>query len=402
MDSDWSAAIIEEASFDDLDEDAIALARRNYKNKFPDKAEELETWDDITFLNKAKITIKNKITRTALILLGKNEAEHFLSPADIKIRWKLVENGQDVDYEIFGIPFLLSVDKVFSKIRNIKYRYMQEGSIFPMEVSKYEPYAIREAINNCIAHQDYTKNARINIVEKEDELIFSNYGQFIPESIEKVVLDDSPEEFYRNRFLATAMFNLKMVDTAGGGIRKIFNYQKERFFPLPEYDISNEKVALTLTGKILNSEYANLLAHTKTLTLRDVIALDKVQKRKSLTEEEEKSLKSKKLIEGRKPNYFISKIIAQKIGQKATYSKNKGFENEYYKDLLLKALEEHGAMSRKEIDELLQDKLPDIMDTVQKNNRIRNLLTLLRSQNIIENTGSQKSPLWRLKQPTRS
>ena len=153
-----------------MDEDAIAVARKNYKSKFPDKAEDVDSWDDITFLNKAKVTSKGKITRTALILLGKDESEHFLNPADVKIRWKLVdEKNDDIDYDIFGLPLILSVEKVYAKIRNIKYRYMQEGTIFPAEVSKYEPFSIREAINNCIAHQDYTKNARINVIEIPDQ-----------------------------------------------------------------------------------------------------------------------------------------------------------------------------------------------------------------------------------------
>jgi ATP-dependent DNA helicase RecG len=59
----------------------------------------------------------------------------------------------------------------------------------------------------------------------EDQLIFTNLGSFIPGSVERVVKEDAPEEHYRNRYLASAMFNLKMVDTAGGGIKKIFNYQ---------------------------------------------------------------------------------------------------------------------------------------------------------------------------------
>ena len=85
----------------------------------------------------------------------------------------------------------------------------------------------------------------------EDQLVFTNQGTFIPGSVEKVVIEDAPEEFYRNRFLATAMFNLKMVDTAGGGIKKMFHFQRVRFFPLPEYDLSNEKVKVTILGKIL-------------------------------------------------------------------------------------------------------------------------------------------------------
>lgn len=394
---DWSIKIVQDASIDDLDEQAIAVARKNFKSKFPDKAEEIDTWDTITFLNKAKLTIKGKITRTALILLGKEEADHLLSPAEIKIRWKLVDgDNNDIDHEIYGIPLILSVEKVFAKIRNIKYRYMKEGTIFPEETSKYEPFSIREAINNCIAHQDYTKGARINIVEMEDQLVFTNYGSFIPGSVEKVVIEDAPEEFYRNKFLATAMFNLKMVETAGGGIKKIFNYQRARFFPMPDYDLSDNKVKVTISGKVLNLDYARLLAQNKALSLEDIMALDKVQKRKPLSNQDEKELRRKKLIEGRKPNYFISLHVAQKAGDKAGYTKNKAFDNQYYLDLILKALSQHSTMSRKDIDELLWNKLPDWMTEIQRKKKIENLLTELRKFNKIINKGTRKHSSWEL------
>lgn len=395
---DWSAAIVSDATIDDLDQDAIDLARKNYKSKFPEKAPEVDTWDDKTFLNKAKVTIKGRITRTALILLGKDESEHFLNPSEVKIRWKLLdENNNDVDYEIFGLPLILSVEKVFAKIRNIKYRYMHEGTIFPAEVSKYEPFSIREAINNCIAHQDYTKGARINVIEMEDQLVFTNHGTFIPGSVEKVVIDDAPEEFYRNKFLATAMFNLKMVDTAGGGIKKIFNFQRARFFPMPDYDLSEEKVKMSISGKILDMDYARLLAQNKDLSLEEIIMLDKVQKRNPLTSVEERHLKDRKLIEGRKPNFFIGLKVAQKTGQKAAYSKTKGFDKSYYLDLIVKAIKEHKDLDRKEIDELLWNKLPDWMTEKQKKTKVNHLLSELRRNGIIENKGSFSKPKWVLK-----
>lgn len=392
---DWSAVIVRDATIEDLDEDAIELARKNFKNKFPDKAEEVNLWDNNTFLNKTKVTIKGKITRTALILLGKDESEHFLNPADVKIRWKLVdEHNNDIDYEIYGLPFILSVEKVFAKIRNIKYRYMQEGTIFPTEVAKYEPFSIREAINNCIAHQDYSKNARINVIEMPDQLVFTNQGSFIPGSVEKVVIEDAPEEFYRNRFLATAMFNLKMVDTAGGGIKKIFNYQRARFFPLPDYDLEDQKVKMSLPGKVLDMDYARLLAQNKDLTLEEIIMLDKVQKKQALTSYEEKHLKSKKLIEGRKPNFYIGLKLAQNTGKKAEYTKNKGFDKQYYLDLITEAIKQHAEMRRKEVDELLWNKLPDWMNEKQKKTKVNHLLSELRKTHRIKNIGGMKNSLW--------
>lgn len=395
---DWSAAIIPDAGLDVLDEEAIALARKNYKNKFSEKATEVDAWDDITFLNKAKIMIKGKITRTAIILLGKDESEHFINPAEAKVRWLLKDvHGNDKDYAIFGCPMILAVDKVYAKIRNLKYRYIKEGTLFPDEVNQYEPYSIREALNNCIAHQDYTKHGRINVVEMDDQLVFTNLGSFIPGSVEKVVKEDAPEEHYRNRFLATAMFNLKMVDTAGGGIKKIFNYQRERYFPMPDYDLSGGKVKVTITGKILNIEYARLLARNKDLTLEEIIMLDKVQKKQMLTDFEEKHLKSKKLIEGRRPNYYIGLKVAGKTGQKAAYSKNKAFDKSYYLDLIEKAIREHSSLERSDVDELLWKKLPDWMTEKQKKTKIGNLLSELRMKHKIENTGSYSKPKWSLK-----
>jgi ATP-dependent DNA helicase RecG len=163
-------------------------------------------------------------------------------------------------------------------------------------------------------HQDYTLAGRINVIEGEESLTFTNLGSFVPGDVQRVVIEDAPEEHYRNRFLATAMFNLKMVDTAGGGIRKLFLFQKARFFPLPDYDISDNRVKLTLTGKVLDIDYARSVATNGDLTLIEIMVLDKVQKRQLLSDEEEKRLKAKSLIEGRKPNFYIAQTLAKKTG----------------------------------------------------------------------------------------
>jgi ATP-dependent DNA helicase RecG len=393
--TDWSAVIVPDANLEELDEEALRVARENFKNKFPEKAEEANNWDDITFLNKAKLTIKGKLTRTALLLLGKDEAEHLLLPADVKIRWLLKDHqGNDRDYALFGMPLLLAVNKVYAKIRNLKYRYLPDGTLFPEEIDQYEPYAIREALNNCIAHQDYTLAGRINVVEGEESLTFTNPGSFVPGDVQRVVIEDAPEEHYRNRFLATAMFNLKMVDTAGGGIRKLFLFQKARFFPLPDYDISDNRVKLTLTGKVLDLDYARSLATNGDLTLIEIMALDKVQKRQLLSDEEEKRLKAKSLIEGRKPNFYIAQTLVKKTGQKASYSNNKGFDKQYYIDLICKAVREHGSLTRKDIDELLWNKLPDWMDDNQRKNKVTNLIAECRRSGKIANHGSDSQPKW--------
>lgn len=396
VNEDWSAQIVPDADILDLDEEAMHLARNNYKVKFQNQVNEVDSWDDATFLNKAKLTIKGKITSTTLLLLGKNEAEHFLK-VDPKIRWILKDHQNiEKDYVVFGLPLIVAVNKIYAKIRNTKYRYLQPGTLFPEEVDKYDSFSIREALHNCIAHQDYTKAGRINVIEHDDSLQFTNRGSFIPGNVLQVVVDDAPEEHYRNRFLATAMFNLNMVDTIGGGIKKMFIAQSKRYFPLPEYDLSNDRVSVILTGKVLDQDYANLLAKNHDLRLSEIIAIDKVQKKLRLTDEEIKNLKNKKLIEGRKPNFYIARAIAQGTGEKASYTRNKGFDDDFYCELMLKALLDHGSMSRKDFNILLLDKLPEVMTDRQKKNKIGNLLSKLKRKQKILNNGSDVRPCWML------
>lgn len=122
---DWSADICPGATLSDLDPFAISRAREQYKVKHMHLAEQIDKWDDLTFLNKAKIIIHGKITNAAILLLGKPESEHFISPGQAKITWILKDkDGLDSDYEHFTCPFLLNINLVHSKIRNLKYRYI--------------------------------------------------------------------------------------------------------------------------------------------------------------------------------------------------------------------------------------------------------------------------------------
>lgn len=392
--ADWSAVICEGATLDDIEPAAIAKARENYKNKFPALAAAVDTWDDITFLNKIKITIKGKITRAAIILLGKSESEHFINPAEAKIRWILKDsNNAERDYAICSCPLLLSVDEVYLKIRNLKYRYLKSGTLFPEEVEQYEPFVIREALNNCIAHQDYTKGGRINVVEKDDELIFTNLGNFIPGTVENVIRENAPEELYRNPFLATAMFNLKMVDTIGSGIRRMFTYQRNRFFPMPEYDFSGGKVKVTITGKVLDMDYARMLAQNPELSLEEIIMLDKVQKKKELTENEIKHLREKNLVEGRKGLIHISASLAATTGQTVDYMKTKGVDDAFIRKTITDYLNKFGEAKREVFEKILINKLSDSLSETQKLVKIKNILQAMKKGGKIVITSSKK---WKL------
>lgn len=386
---DWSIGICPGATIDDLSEKAIEKAKEAYTKKNPHLQDDIAEWDDITFLNKAKIIIGGKVTKTAILLLGKPESEHFLSPAIAKISWILKDRDNiEKDYEHFSCPFLLSADKVYGKIRNLKYRYMTEGSLFPEEVDSYDPYIIREALNNCIAHQDYTLGGKINVIENEEStLVFVNSGSFIPQSVENVITTDAPESQYRNRFLANAMVNLNMIDTIGSGIKKMFSIQRKKYFPLPEYSLENNQVKVTIQGKVLDINYARKLVQMPDLTLEEIMLLDKVQKGNPINDNELKILKSKKLVEGKRPSLHISSVVAKNTGQKDDYIKLKGIDDDYAKDMMLKYLKEFKTAKKSDFVKVLLDKLPDVLDDEKKKNKIKNYLQDLRKEGKIELDG---------------
>lgn len=386
---DWSGEICHQATLDDLDPSAIAKARELYKEKHPKIAAEVNGWDTVTFLNKAKILKQGKITNAAILLLGREEAEHHLAPAIGKISWILRDRDDlEKDYQHFGPPFLLSSDQLFARIRNLTYRYMLDNTLFPTEVSQYDSWAIRELLHNCIAHQDYAMQGRITVMEKEESLLFSNLGSFLPQSVENVISFDTPPEYYRNQFLANAMVNLQMIDTIGSGIKRIFTLQRNRFFPMPDYDLSEpNRVRVRLSGKILDENYTRLLISKTDLSLVDIIALDKVQKKKPLSDSEFSRLKRAKLIEGRRPNLFVAAHIAEATKNKADYIKHRGFDKAHYKKMVLSLLKKFGPTSRPDIDKLLLEKLPDVLTHEQKYNKIRNLLQEMRSDGSIRPVG---------------
>lgn len=379
---DWSAGICPEAMLQQLDEQAIAKARQNFKVKNPRLADEMEQWTTVTFLTKSKLLVNGQLTRTAILLLGKPEAVVHLSPLHPQISWVLYTKDKiERDYQHFEPPYILAVDDVYSKIRNLKYRYLKDGTLFPEEIDQYDANNIKEALSNCIAHMDYTLGGRISVAENEDGYIsFTNPGSFLPGSVEEVLKSEEPPSFYRNTLLAITMESFNMIDSIGSGIKRMFRVQRERYFPMPDYDLSANKVKVTLTGKVLDMDYARVLVRNPELSLDEIILLDKVQKKKELSDTEIRLLKAKSLIEGRRPNFHISVSVAEKTEQKADYILSRGIDDDYCKKLIDEYLKKFGKAKRADLEKVLKSKLPDVLTEGQKKHKIKNLLQAMKAE----------------------
>ena len=382
VNEDWSKQIVEDATIADLDEEAIKMAREGYKEHYPNQKKEVDTWSDEVFLNKAKLTIDGRITNTAILLLGKPESLHYINHIG-EIVWRLA--GKDNVGQVFTIPFLLTTTEVMHKIRNYPFKIFPNNSFLPGEGMKYDNEVILEALHNCIAHQNYAENARIIVIERENELEFRNSGGFYDGTYEDYITGERIPKKYRNPFLAQAMANIKMIDTEGFGIHKMFVSQKDRYLPMPDYDKSdNDTVVLTLPGTVIDENYSLLLLENSDIDLATTVLLDKVQKGKPISDEAIKMLRKKGLTEGRKPHLYVSKQIAKATNKQIEYTLKKGFNDAECQEWILKALNDHKVLSRKQINELLWNKLPiDFTDT-QRINKIGNLLMRMKRDGTIK------------------
>lgn len=393
--ADWSAQVVAGATLEHLDVAALSRARESFAKKYANRfaADDVMNWSVTTFLDRAKLTRDGQITRTTLLLLGKLESAHLLSPHPAQMTWKL--EGPERAYEHFGLPFLLNSSGLYQKIRNIQIRILPEDQLLAIELAKYDQKIVLEALHNCIAHQDYSRNGRIIVTEFPDRLVLENDGSFFEGLPADYIAGTKTPRRYRNPFLAQAMAELNMIDTMGYGIYEMHLGQARRFFPMPDYDLSEpQAVRMTIHGRVVDPAYSRLLIQKTDLALVDILALDRVQKRLPLDAAMVKHLRKAGLIEGKRPNLYVSATVAKATASKADYIRTRGQDDAFYKQMIIDLLTQFGSATRKDIDQLLSNKLSDALDDAQKETKIGRLLTSLRRAERIKNDGSRKAPVW--------
>lgn len=395
---DWSAEIVEDATHSDLDEEAVKMALEGYCERYEKRAAEARTWSVETFLDKAKVTRNGRITRTALLLLGKEESAHLLNhPAEMV--WKL-RTVEERAARIFYPPFLLTAIQLRSEIRNYQIKIFPSNALLPTPVPKYDQRSLLEALHNCIMHQDYTKKERIVVTETAESISFQNAGSFYEGQYIDYIEGEKTPTRYRNEFLKTAMLNLNMVDSQGFGIHDMFDRQKERYLPMPDYESSTEShVVLEMPGQVINAEYSTALMENTQLDLTTVFLLDRVQRNKPISKKGREKLRELKLIEGRGRHIIVSRKIAQITHKEVEYTNLSGLDDNYYRDLIIKALSDHERLKREDINRLLIGKLPAILNDTQKKNRIDYLLKILRQRGKIH---VGKNKYWELGSATHN
>lgn len=400
---DWSAV----PATDDwslLDPAAVQLAQELYKRRHathPQVLSALHHRSVSDWLHGLRLAINGKLTRAALVLLGKSEAAACLGGPTPRLTWALTDHtGEIQTHQHFDLPLVVAIEQLVPKLRIIEVSLLPPRQTAPLNLPNYDNWVIREALHNCIAHQDYAQGGRVRVTEAPDSLTFFNLGSFLPGTVARVLSSRQPEQRYRNACLANAMVELDLIETLNSGLPKMFRLQKERFFPLPDFEFGQapDSVSVRIYGKTLDEKYVHALMSATDLTLEDAILLDRVQKGRPLESEQIKRLRAKNLVGGRGAKVFISAQVAVATGQEVNYVNNKGLDAKHYKALVIDLLA-LGAQPREKINGLLLSKLPaSISGSTNQKTYIKNLLQeMVRDQQIENVGGATRAAKWQLK-----
>ena len=400
---DWSAVLATD-DWSLLDPVAIEHSQALYKRRHATHTQVLSTLQQQSvsdWLHGLRLAKDGKLTRAALVLMGKPTAATVLGGPTPRLTWVLMDHTSTIQtHQHFDLPLVRGIDQLVAKLRIIEVNLLPPRQTAPLNLPNYDDWVIREALHNCIAHQDYTQGGRVRVTETQNSLTFFNLGSFLPGTVDRVLESRQPEQRYRNACLANAMVELDLIETLNSGLPKMFRLQKERFFPLPDFEFAHspDSVSVRIYGKTLDEKYVHALMSTTDLSLEEAILLDRVQKNQRLTPEQTKRLRAKNLVGGRGAKIFISAQVAVATGQEVSYVNSKGLNAKHYKALLLDLLA-LGPQPRHQINSLLLAKLPTSIDgDLRRKEYIKNLLQEMARDQQIENVGgATRAAKWQLK-----
>ena len=381
---DWSAVLVPGATLEDLDPAAIAKAREKYFEKHQRQpwAAQVPLWDAAKLLDKVGLTVHGQVTRACLLLLGLPErATALLSPHPVEITWKVAAERVA---ELFHPPFLLTTTHVAQHIRNPNIKLFPANELLAVTLPRYDTNTVLlEGLHNCLAHQDYAQCGRIVVEESAGLVRMINLGGFFDGQPDEYASGQRTPERYRNERLAKAMAEVGMIDKQGFGIHDMVLAQRRRFLPLPDYEGSSPlRTVFNVHGQEIDANYTHWLMERTDLPIEHVLWLDRLQKGLKLDAVQVAELRTAGLVEGRISNLFVSAHVANATDTRTVYTRNKGLDDHYYKTLVLQHLRDFKTAPASELRELLMKKLPDALTAAQKESKVKNLLTALRTRGL--------------------
>jgi ATP-dependent DNA helicase RecG len=374
---DYSALVTPDAGWDDLDPLEFERFRRFIRESQGRGDASLVSLPDVE-LAKALGAIQanhavSSVHALGLLLFGREESLRRLLPVH-EVAFQVL-SGQEVrGNDFFRWPLLRVMDELLSRFRAQNREEELLVGMLRLGVPDYSPAAFREAVANALIHRDYTRLGAVHVQWHDDRMEISNPGGF-PEGVRlDNLLVTQPRP--RNPLLADAFKRAGVVERTARGIDTIFFEQLRNGRPAPSYARSNETgVMLVLPGGRANLAFARLVAEEsqaqRPLGLDDLLLLNHLWLDRRLTTEEAARLIQKPEAEARSRllrlveaglgeargerkgrSWHLSAATYRRLGEKAAYVHQHGFEPMQQEQMVLQYVEKHGRITRAEVAEL--------------------------------------------------
>jgi Predicted transcriptional regulator containing an HTH domain and an uncharacterized domain shared with the mammalian protein Schlafen len=388
---DYSAVVVEGATWDDLDPLEFERFRRFVRES---RGQGDETLLELSDQELAKalgaVEANHAVTRIrvlGLLLFGKEASlRRFLPTHEVAFQ---VLQGQRVEVnEFFRYPLLRVMEEVLQRFRA---RYREEEvmvGLLRVGVPEYSERAFREAVANALIHRDYTRLGAVHIQWHDDRIEISNPGGF-PEGVHLGNILVTPPR-PRNPLLADAFKRAGIVERTGRGIDIIFTEQLRNGRPAPSYERSTATdVVLVLPGGKANLEFVRLVVEEnragRALRLDELLLLNALWQERSLTVAQASHLIQKPepdaravlerlveagLVEGRGERkgrtYHLSAATYRRLGVPSAYVRRRGFEPLQQEQMVLQYVQKYGRITRAEAAELCHLSPPQAYRLLQR------------------------------------
>lgn len=374
---DYTALVLPEARWEDLDLLEFERYRRSIRESRGQGDGSLLELPDIELAKALGAVEANHQVRAVrvlgLLLFGKEDAVRRLLPTHEAAFQVLSSTRVEVN-DFFRWPLIRLMDELLTRFR-ARYREeeLMEGML-RIGVPDYPDRAFREGAANALIHRDYTRLGAFHVQWHEDRIEISNPGGF-PEGVRLDNLLVTPP-LPRNPLLADAFKRAGIVERTARGIDTIFYEQLRNGRPVPSYGRSTEtSVVLVLPGGKANLEFVRLVTQEnqagRPLGLDALLLLNHLWIERRITTVQAASLIQKteaearavlgRLVEAglveargeaRGRTYHLSASTYRRLGEKAAYVHQRGFETLQQEQMVIQYVEKHGSISRAEASAL--------------------------------------------------
>ena len=397
---DFSEQYCQEASFSDLDPEAIKVMKEKYAKK--QKNPSFTSLDDRQALNDLNLINGDKVTNAAVLLVGKEEFIHKKFPqAKVMLEHRNTEAQIHFDNRLqFGQPFFILIDKLWDAInmRNGSVPIRENSYIF--DIPFFNEDVIREVANNAFAHRSYRLNSEIVIKQYPTKLIVINGGGF-PKGVTLDNLLTTPS-IPRNRLLADILAKTGIVERSGQGMDKIFLNTLSEGKPEPDYTKSDDfNVTAILSANVKDKAFAmyvqdiqQSLPEDKKLTVFDVMALCEIRDGKKVPTNKQIAQKLEKmgfLEKHGKTNaiyYILPRRYYELAGDLAAYSLATDWDINQVWAVILPFLRKYGKAKRTDLDKIIGDHLSE--------KQLRRYIDILKEQGLLKTKGQTNQTVYLL------